>query len=72
MKNFKNGGKFHMIMDYSYTCSKPKVEYSIELFQFLSKVANESHLQIYGVTTGLNDGIDFRFSNNFRNYHYPK
>ncbi|PKH51148.1 zinc carboxypeptidase [Tenacibaculum sp. Bg11-29] len=37
----------------------------LELFNFLDKIALENHIQIKGVATGLNDGIDLG-SRNFR------
>ena len=70
MKNFKNGG-----VSYDYgTIFIPVQNQKLDenaLFRFLSKVAEESHLQINGVNTGLNDGIDLG-SNNFRNVRKPK
>ena len=42
-----------------------------EMYNFLSIVAKESATKIYGVTTGLNDGIDLG-SNNFRAITTPK
>ncbi|WP_442266946.1 M14 family metallopeptidase [Tenacibaculum sp. ZS6-P6] len=44
---------------------------SKELFEFLSERAKDSHLNIFGVNTGLNDGIDLG-SNNFRNIKKQK
>jgi len=70
MKNFKNDG-----ISYDYgTIFIPVQNQELdtnELFRFLSKVAEESHLQINGVNTGLNDGIDLG-SNNFRTIRKPK
>ena len=70
MKNFKNGG-----VSYDYGTIHIPVQNQIlnqqELFDFLNKVAKESHLKIDGVFTGLNDGIDLG-SNNFRNIKLPK
>ena len=64
MKNFKNGG-----IDYDYgTIFIPSQNQTLkdaDLFTFLEKIAKENHLDIKGVTTGLNDGIDLG-SNNFR------
>ena len=64
MKNFKNGG-----IDYDYgTIFIPSQNQTLkdaDLFAFLEKIAKENHLDIKGVTTGLNDGIDLG-SNNFR------
>ncbi len=70
MKNFKNDG-----ISYDYgTIFIPVQNQKLnenDLFRFLDKVANESHVQINGVSTGLNDGIDLG-SNNFRNIKVPK
>lgn len=70
MKNFKNGG-----VSYDYgTIFIPVQNQKLnteDLFNFLGNVANESHVQINGVSTGLNDGIDLG-SNNFRNVKLPK
>lgn len=70
MKNFKNGG-----ISYDYgTIFIPVQNQKLnanELYNFLRKVADESHLQINGVTTGLNEGIDLG-SNNLRNIKAPK
>jgi len=70
MKNFKNGG-----IDYDYgTIFIPVQNQKLnaeDLFNFLDKIANESHLKMNGVSTGLNDGIDLG-SNNFRNIKLPK
>ena len=70
MKNFNNGGNSYDYGTIQIPVQNQKLD-SQELFDFLKKVANESHLQIYGVTTGLNDGIDLG-SNNFRNIKLPK
>jgi hypothetical protein len=70
MKNFKNGGNSY---DYG-TIFIPVQNQELnaaELFQFLNTVANESHVKIAGVTTGLNDGIDLG-SNNFSSITKPK
>ena len=64
MKNFKNDG-----IGYDYgTIFIPSQNQQLkgaDLFAFLEKIAKENHLDIKGVTTGLNDGIDLG-SNNFR------
>ena len=70
MKNFKNGGVSYDYGTIHIPVQNQKLN-SIELYNFLSEVAKESHLQIHGVTTGLNDGIDLG-SNNFRNVSLPK
>lgn len=70
MKNFKNDG-----ISYDYGTIFIPVQNQLlksnELFNFLDRVANKSHVQINGVATGLNDGIDLG-SNNFRNVKLPK
>ena len=70
MKNFKNGGISYDYGTIHIPVQNQKLN-SIELYNFLSEVAKESHLQIDGVTTGLNEGIDLG-SNNFRNISLPK
>ncbi len=64
LKNFSNGG-----VQYDYgTIFIPvqnQVLKSSEMYQFLDKIAAESHLQMNGVRTGLNDGIDLG-SGNFK------
>ena len=70
MKNFNNGGNSYDYGTIQIPVQNQKLD-SQELFDFLKKAANESHLQIYGVTTGLNDGIDLG-SNNFRDIKLPK
>lgn len=63
MKNFANGGKSY---DYG-TIFIPVQNQQLnatEMYQFLVQQAQESHVQINGVSTGLNDGIDLG-SNNF-------
>ena len=64
MKNFKNDG-----IDYDYGTifipSQNQLLTDTDLFAFLEEVAQENHLNMKGVTTGLNDGIDLG-SNNFR------
>jgi len=70
MKNFKNGG-----LSYDYgTIFVPVQNQKLnadELYRFLNKVADESHLMMTGVSTGLNEGTDLG-SNNFRNVRVPK
>lgn len=64
MKNFKNDG-----IDYDFGTifipSQNQLLKENDLFAFLEIVAQENHLEIKGVSTGLNDGIDLG-SNNFR------
>lgn len=70
MKNFKNGETSY---DYG-TIFIPVQNQSLtssEIFSFLMHVAQESHLDIHGVNTGFNEGIDLG-SNNFRNIRKPK
>ncbi len=64
MKNFKNDGIGY---DYGtiFIPSQNQILKDADLFTFLEKIAKENHLDIKGVTTGLNDGIDLG-SNNFR------
>jgi hypothetical protein len=70
MKNFKNGGVSYDYGTIHIPVQNQKLNQQ-ELFDFLNKVAKESHLKIDGVFTGLNDGIDLG-SNNFRNIKLPK
>ncbi|NVJ88674.1 MAG: zinc carboxypeptidase [Flavobacteriaceae bacterium] len=70
MKNFNNGGK-----DYEYGTIFIPVQNqklsSEQLYNFLTIVSNNSHVKIYGVSTGLNDGIDLG-SRNFEAITTPK
>jgi hypothetical protein len=70
MKNFKNGGN-----PYEYgTVFVPVQNQNLntdELYQLLNGLADESHVNIAGVTTGLNEGIDLG-SNNFKAIKKPK
>ena len=70
MKNFSNGG-----ISYDYGTIFIPVQNqkfnAAELYDFLVTVSKDAHLKIYGVNTGLNDGIDLG-SNNFRNITKPK
>ncbi|MBL4605324.1 MAG: zinc carboxypeptidase [Flavobacteriaceae bacterium] len=70
MKNFKNGGIAYDYGTIFIPVQNQKLDAN-EMYAFLSKVAEESHLKINGVATGLNDGIDLG-SNNFRNIKTPK
>ena len=70
MKNFKNGGVSYDYGTIYIPVQNQKLNTS-ELYTFLTKVAEESHLKMNGVSTGLNDGIDLG-SNNFRNIKLPK
>ena len=70
MKNFKANGT-----EYEYgTIMVPAKNQSLsvdEIYSFLNDVAQESHITIDPVSTGLNDGIDLG-SNNFRTLELPK
>ncbi|MFC4269036.1 M14 family zinc carboxypeptidase [Polaribacter marinivivus] len=70
MKNFKNGGKSYDYGTIFIPVQNQKLSYD-EMYNFLSIVAKESATKIYGVTTGLNEGIDLG-SNNFRAITTPK
>ena len=63
MKNFKNGGNSYDYGTIFIPVQNQKLD-QLELHQFLSKVTQENHLNINGVSTGLNEGIDLG-SNNF-------
>lgn len=70
MKNFKNDGIAYDYGTIFIPVQNQKLN-ETDLFNFLDRVANESHVQINGVSTGLNEGIDLG-SNNFRNIKAPK
>jgi hypothetical protein len=70
MKNFKNDGNSYEYGTIFIPVQNQKLNVE-ELYQFLNTVANDSHLTINGVYTGLNDGIDLG-SNNFRAITKPK
>lgn len=70
MKNFKNGGKSYDYGTIFIPVQNQKLS-DDEMYNFLSIIAKESATKIYGVTTGLNDGIDLG-SNNFRAITAPK
>ena len=70
MKNFKNGGNSYEYGTIFIPVQNQKLN-ELEIFQFLQKIAAESHVVINGVTTGLNDGIDLG-SNNFSNIEKQK
>jgi hypothetical protein len=70
MKNFKNAGNSYDYGTIFIPVQNQKLN-ALETFQFLQKIAQESHVSINGVTTGLNDGIDLG-SNNFRPITKPK
>lgn len=70
MKNFKNGQTSYDYGTIFIPVQNQKLT-SSELYNFLIETANENHLVINGVDTGLNDGIDLG-SNNFRAISLPK
>ncbi len=70
MKNFKNGGNSYEYGTIFIPVQNQKLN-ATTLYQFLEKLAKESHVSITGVSTGLNDGIDLG-SNNFRAITKPK
>jgi len=70
MKNFKNGGNSYEYGTIFIPVQNQELN-AAEMYQFLNTVAAESHVQIAGVTTGLNDGIDLG-SNNFSSITKPK
>ena len=70
MKNFKNAGIAYEFGTIFIPVQNQELD-AAEMFTFLNEVAGESHVNITGVTTGLNDGIDLG-SNNFRAITKPK
>ena len=70
MKNFKNGGNSYDYGTIFIPVQNQELN-TLELFQFLQKIATESYVSINGVATGLNDGIDLG-SNNFSNIKKQK
>lgn len=70
MKNFKNGNKFY---DYGtiFIPVQNQILTSDELYSFLNKLVEGNSVKIFGVDTGLNEGIDLG-SNNFRAIKKPK
>ena len=69
-KQFKANGKTY---DYGTLMipAKNQSKSPENLYQLISQLAEESHLNIDAVSTGLNDGIDLG-SNNFRPLELPK
>jgi hypothetical protein len=70
MKSFKARGKFY---DYG-TIMIPVMNQNMntsEIYALLNDLAQESHIKIDAVSTGLNDGIDLG-SNNFRSLEPPR
>jgi len=70
MKNFKNGGVSYDYGTIFIPVQNQKLN-SFEMYQLLTKMAQENHVQINGVSTGLNDGIDLG-SSNFSAIKAPK
>jgi hypothetical protein len=70
MKNFKNGGNSYEYGTIFIPVQNQKLNAS-ELHQFLEQVAQDSNIEITGVTTGLNNGIDLG-SENFSTIRKPK
>tara|TARA_R110001592_G_scaffold38643_6_gene127403 strand:+ start:3439 stop:5928 length:2490 start_codon:yes stop_codon:yes gene_type:complete len=70
MKNFKNGGNSYEYGTIFIPVQNQKLN-AAELHQFLEEVAQDSNIEISGVTTGLNDGIDLG-SGNFTAITKPK
>ncbi|WP_428742142.1 M14 family metallopeptidase [Tenacibaculum sp.] len=57
MKNFVNGNDSYDYGTIFIPAQNQQLKGS-ELFDFLGKIANENHIEIKGVATGLNEGID--------------
>ncbi|PKV64445.1 zinc carboxypeptidase [Polaribacter sp. Hel1_33_96] len=70
MKNFKNGGNSYEYGTIFIPVQNQKLN-ATDLYQFLKNAAIASHVQIKGVATGLNEGIDLG-SNNFSAIKKPK
>lgn len=70
MKNFKANGKSYDYGTIMIPAKNQKLS-SSAIYNFLNKTAQESHITIDAVSTGLNDGIDLG-SNNFRPLNQPK
>ncbi|WP_178985622.1 M14 metallopeptidase family protein [Winogradskyella helgolandensis] len=70
MKRFKANGKSY---DYGTIMIPAKNQdlTTTEIYNFLNETAQESHITITAVSTGLNDGIDLG-SRNFSNLELPK
>ncbi|MBU2929949.1 M14 metallopeptidase family protein [Winogradskyella psychrotolerans] len=70
MKQFKANGKSY---DYGTIMIPAKNQdlSTTEIYNFLNEAAQETHISITSVSTGLNDGIDLG-SRNFRNLELPK
>ena len=70
MKNFKANGKSYDYGTIMIPVQNQDMEAS-ELYSFLNSTAQESHIEIDAVSTGLNEGIDLG-SRNFRALELPK
>ncbi|MBT4414684.1 MAG: zinc carboxypeptidase, partial [Polaribacter sp.] len=70
MKNFKNEGNSYEYGTIFIPVQNQKLN-ATDLYQFLKNAAIASHVQIKGVATGLNEGIDLG-SNNFSAIKKPK
>ncbi|WP_299123789.1 M14 family metallopeptidase [uncultured Tenacibaculum sp.] len=70
MKQFKNNNKPYDYGTIFIPAQNQKLN-NTELFAYLEKVAMKNHIEITGVSTGLNDGIDLG-SRNFRAVKEPK
>ena len=70
LKNFKNGGISYDYGTIFIPVQNQKLN-ATELYTFLKQKATESHVEINGVRTGLNEGIDLG-SNNFKTIKQPK
>lgn len=70
MKNFKNNGISYDYGTIFIPVQNQKLD-SKQLFSFLKEIAENSHLQINAVSTGLNEGIDLG-SQNFSAIKTPK
>ncbi|MGB1042031.1 MAG: M14 family zinc carboxypeptidase [Tenacibaculum sp.] len=70
MKKFKNLGIAYDYGTIFIPAQNQKLN-ATELFQFLEKVAVNNHIEIKGVATGLNEGIDLG-SRNFKAIKQPK
>ena len=70
MKNFKSNGKSYDYGTIMIPAQNQDIDAS-ELYSFLNTMAQESHIKIDAVSTGLNDGIDLG-SRNFRALELPK
>ena len=70
MKNFENGGNTYEYGTIFIPVQNQKLN-DVALYQFLQQVASKSHVDITGVSTGLNNGIDLG-SRNFRAITTPK